>query len=64
MTGFRRILSDVGRVRAFRKARGRRGILVEVFARGISEYLRRDFHPNDHDNYDLAARFLNGAGMN
>lgn len=33
-------------------------LLHGVFLRGIREYLRRDFHPDDNDNYHLAERYL------
>ena len=29
-------------------------IVRNVFLRGIREYMRRDFHPDDNDNYHLA----------
>jgi len=38
-------------------------VLKNVFARGIREYLRRDFHPDDNDNYDLAADYLERTGL-
>jgi predicted metal-dependent hydrolase len=34
-----------------------------VFARGIVEYARRDFHPRQNDNYALAAAYLEKAGL-
>ncbi len=34
-----------------------------IFLRGIREYLRRDFHPRQHDNYALAAAYLAQAGL-
>ena len=34
-----------------------------VFARGIREYLRRDFHPADNDNFALATNHLTAAGL-
>ena len=36
----------------------RRGILRDVFLRGIREYVRRDFHPWDNDNMSLVEDFL------
>lgn len=33
-------------------------VATRVFARGIREYLRRDFHPNDRDHRDLVRRTL------
>lgn len=64
LRGWARVRQDLQRLRQFRKERGRRGILVEVFARGIRKYLRRDFHPNDEDNYDLAMQYLASEGLN
>ncbi|MEM9489141.1 MAG: metal-dependent hydrolase, partial [Myxococcota bacterium] len=56
------------RIKKFRKAAktdARSGIGVSpgeifrnIFWPGIRSYLRRDFHPNDHDNYHLAAEYL------
>jgi predicted metal-dependent hydrolase len=43
--------------------RGRRSILQRVFLRGIREYVRRDFHPSQNDNYHLAAEYLAKAGI-
>jgi predicted metal-dependent hydrolase len=34
-----------------------------VFVRGIREYIRRDFHPSQNDNYRLAREYLVEAGM-
>jgi predicted metal-dependent hydrolase len=34
-----------------------------VFLRGIREYVRRDFHPSQNDNYALAREYLERAGM-
>jgi uncharacterized protein len=39
------------------------GIAKRVFLRGIRSYLRRDFHPDDHDNYHLAETHLAQAGL-
>lgn len=39
------------------------GIGRKVFLRGIREYLRRDFHPDDLDNRALAEQYLKGAGL-
>ena len=35
--------------------RQRRGVLRRVFLGGFRDYVRRDFHPMDHDNLHLAA---------
>lgn len=64
MVGWDRIRSDQATLRRLRKERGRRGILREVFASGIRQYMRRDFHPNDIDNYDLAMTYLVSDGIN
>ena len=53
-------------VRAFRELRaanGERRIARDVFLRGIRAYLRRDFHPAQHDNARLAADYLASAGL-
>ena len=47
---------------AVMKAR-KRNISRDVFAAGLRAYLRRDFHPNDVDDYALAQEFLREAGM-
>jgi len=47
-------------VRQFRELRQHKPILRTVFMRGIREYLRRDFHPWDHDNLGLARDYLAG----
>jgi predicted metal-dependent hydrolase len=41
-------------LRALRAQAGREPIARRVFARGIREYIRRDFHPSDNDTYHLA----------
>jgi predicted metal-dependent hydrolase len=38
-------------------------IATRVFGRGIREYLRRDFHPRQNDNYALARDYLARAGL-
>jgi len=61
--GLSRVLADMRGMRAMRQKRQRRGVIVEVFLRGIREYLRRDFHPDNNDNYALAKQYLQAAGM-
>jgi predicted metal-dependent hydrolase len=39
------------------------GIAKRVFARGIREYLRRDFHPANNDNFHLAEKLLRSSGV-
>ena len=34
----------------------------ELFQRAILDYLRRDFHPDDRDDYELAAAYLESVG--
>jgi hypothetical protein len=54
----------VRQLRGMRAGQARdRSILRHVFLRGIREYLRRDFHPRDNDNYDLARDYLQTAGL-
>jgi predicted metal-dependent hydrolase len=43
--------------------RDRDPIAKRVFLRGIREYVRRDFHPSDNDNYHLAREFLASEGL-
>ena len=45
-------------LREMRKVRPSEPIGRRVFARGIRAYLRRDFHPDQDDNYHLAAELL------
>ena len=40
-----------------------RSIVRDVFAAGLRAYLRRDFHPNEVDDYALAAQFLAESGI-
>jgi hypothetical protein len=61
--GLGAIWRDAKRLAKLRRERQRRGILTEVFYRGIREYMQRDFHPDHNDNYDLAREFLQAAGM-
>ncbi len=42
--------------------RSRRGLLTRVFGHGIRQYLRRDFHPNQNCDQDLAAEYLASVG--
>jgi predicted metal-dependent hydrolase len=56
----------VGWRRALRELRdmGRRDPIVRrVFARGIREYVRRDFHPDDTDHRRLAADWFAARGL-
>jgi predicted metal-dependent hydrolase len=38
-------------------------ITRRVFMKGIREYLRRDFHPSQRDNYHLAVDYLRSVGL-
>ena len=46
-----------------RHAGGAREIAVRVFLRGVLEYLKPGFHPDQVDDAPLANRFLAGAGL-
>ncbi len=43
--------------------RKRDPIIRRVFLRGIRQYLRRDFHPNDNNDKQLAAEWFAARGM-
>lgn len=45
-------------LRQMRSARKANPVLSRVFVRGIREYLRRDFHPWQNDNLEVARRTL------
>ncbi len=49
-------------VRDFRRADDR-SVVRDFFVRGIREYLRRGFHPAQHDNYGLADAWLAAQGL-
>jgi predicted metal-dependent hydrolase len=38
-------------------------VVKRVFGRGIRQYLRRDFHPGDNDDAQLAAHWYAARGM-
>ncbi|MBL8600884.1 MAG: metal-dependent hydrolase [Myxococcales bacterium] len=40
-----------------------KGLVTEVFYAGIRDYLRRDFHPDQRDNQQLARDYLVAAGF-
>ena len=44
--------------RQLKELEAERPVSREVFLRGIREYMRPDFHPNDKDNRGLATEFL------
>jgi uncharacterized protein len=57
--GVRGVLRDLARLRRS----GRRDrVVARVFVRGIRSYLRRDFHPDDVDDRDLAAAWFAARG--
>jgi predicted metal-dependent hydrolase len=45
-------------LRQLRAVNGEGNLIRNVFGRGIREYLRRDFHPDDNDNYEMAQAWL------
>ena len=54
-------LEAARRLRAMRKQWKAEPIGKRVFLRGIQKYLRRDFHPDQDDNYHLARELLDRA---
>jgi len=52
-----------GTLRELAKMRRQDPIIRRVFLRGIRQYLRRDFHPNDNDNAHLAREWFAARGM-
>ena len=48
----------IRQLRELRRLRPHEPVLTRVFARGIRDFLRRDFHPDQQDNYHLAAALL------
>ena len=57
------MLNDLRRLGRFRRENHHRGIVREVFAHGIRQYLRGDFHPDELDDYELARRLLEQVGL-
>jgi predicted metal-dependent hydrolase len=45
-------------LRQLRAIKGEGDLVRNVFGRGIREYLRPDFHPDDNDNYEMAQAWL------
>jgi predicted metal-dependent hydrolase len=45
------------------RARGDGPVITRVFLRGIRQYIRRDFHPNDNHNEHLARAWFAAHGM-
>ncbi|HTR55177.1 MAG TPA: metal-dependent hydrolase [Kofleriaceae bacterium] len=52
-----------GALRQLAEMRRREPVIRRVFVRGIRQYARRDFHPDDNDNAHLAARWFQAHGM-
>jgi len=50
-------------VKDMNSERKRDPIIRRVFLRGIRQYLRRNFHPNDNDDKQLAAEWFAARGM-
>ena len=50
-------------IREVRSAPERDPVIRRVFVRGIRQYLRRNFHPNDNPNATLAAEWFAARGM-
>ncbi len=58
--GLGAIRKHLGDMRAHRATFGKR---KPVFAQGIRQYLRRDFHPSNNDLDELAREYLASAGL-
>jgi hypothetical protein len=52
-----------GAIREMRALRDDNPIVRRVFVRGIRQYLRRDFHPSQNDDADLAATWFAAHGL-
>jgi len=52
-----------GFLRELRALPGRDPLIRRVFVRGIRKYLRRDFHPSQHDTSTLAAEWFAARGI-
>jgi predicted metal-dependent hydrolase len=50
-------------LRAVNEQRKTDPMIRRVFVRGIRQYLRRDFHPNQNNDRDLAAKWFAARGM-
>jgi predicted metal-dependent hydrolase len=50
-------------IRQLRAMPDRDPVVKRVFGRGIRQYLRRDFHPGDNDDAQLAAHWYAARGM-
>jgi predicted metal-dependent hydrolase len=56
-------VGGLGAVRQLREQGRRDPIVRRVFLRGIREYIRRSFHPNQNPNDKLAAAWMSERGM-
>jgi predicted metal-dependent hydrolase len=55
---------DLGTIRRELAVQRKRDPMIRrVFMRGIRQYIRRDFHPNDNDDRELAAAWFAERGM-
>ena len=59
--GWRGIRANFEKMKSKRKGEG--PIVRRVFLRGIRQYIRRDFHPNDNHNEHLARAWFEKHGM-
>ena len=55
--GVKNVMAEAGRLQ------NEQGLGKRVFFRGIREYIRRDFHPSQNDNFALAKSYLAEAGL-
>jgi len=56
-------IGGLGALRHLRAERRRDPIVRRVFLRGIREYIRKNFHPNQNPNDKLAAAWMSERGM-
>jgi len=56
-------IGGLGAVRHLREQSRRDPIVRRVFLRGIREYIRKNFHPNQNPNDELAAAWMSARGM-
>ncbi|MEO8554308.1 MAG: metal-dependent hydrolase, partial [Kofleriaceae bacterium] len=61
--GWRGLVQQLKRMSAGEKARGDGPVIRRVFLHGIRQYLRRDFHPNDNANDQLARTWFANHGL-
>jgi len=50
-------------IRQLRRLPRREDVISRVFVKGIRQYLRRDFHPNQNDDSRMAAEWFAARGM-